>query len=164
MTARTQDDNLTRLYGLIKNIKYTMLTTVDATGELRSRPMATMEAEPDGRIWFFTPRDAPKVDELRRDHHVNLAYAEPADNKYVSVSGVARLVDDPVKVRELWSASARVFFEGPDDPRLGLLRVTPHEAEYWASGSNWFTQAVRFVVTKITGEGGAMGDNAKLKL
>ncbi len=160
----THQDNLTKLYGLIKDIKFVMLTTVDAKGQLRSRPMTTLEAEPDGDLWFFTRDDAPKVAEAEQERHVNLAYAEPADHRYVSVSGVARIVRDRAKIHQLWRPPHKAFFEGPDDPHLAILRVTPQEAEYWISGSNWLGQAIGFVKTMITGNTEDMGENEKLKL
>lgn len=157
-------DNLSKLYALIKDIKFAMLTTVDAQGHLRSRPMGTMEAEKDGHIWFFTAVDSVKVDELRREHRVNLSYAAPNDNRYVSVSGVARLVDDREKIRALWNPGAKLFFEGPDDPRLGLLRVTPSEAEYWSSNSTWIGNLIQMAVAKVTGDTSKLGENEKIKL
>ena len=160
----TNQDNLDRLYALIRDIKFAMLTTVDATGSLRSRPMTTLKAEPDGHMWFFTALDAPKVAETRRDEQVNLAYAEPADNCYVSVSGHAQLVLDRAKIHELWRPAHKAFFEGPDDPHLALLRVTPADAEYWSSPSNFVTQTISMVKNILTGEKPELGENEKLKL
>ena len=160
----TPQDNLAKLHELIKDIKFTMLTTVDPRGSLRSRPMTTLDPGSDGALWFFTRDDAAKVDETQKDHQVNLSYANPGDHQYVSVSGTARLVRDRAKIRELWKPPHKAFFEGPDDPHLALLRVTPHEAEYWTSGSNWLGQAIRMVTTMITGDTKDMGENEKLKL
>lgn len=159
-----QQDNRSKLHALIKDIKFAMLTTVDAGGELRSRPMTTLESEPGGDLWFFTRDDAPKVEETQQEQRVNLSYADPADNKYVSVSGSAQLVRDRAKIHELWKPVHKAFFEGPDDPHLALLRVTPHAAEYWSSASNWLGQAIDLVKTMITGDERNMGENKKLRL
>ncbi len=160
----TQQDNIGKLHDLIKDIKFAMLTTVDPRGSLRSRPMTTLDPGSDGALWFFTRDDAPKVEEAQQDHEVNLSYADPGDHRYVSVSGSARLVRDRAKIKELWKPAHKAFFEGPDDPHLALLRVTPHDAEYWTSGTNWIGQAFRFVTTMITGDVKNMGENEKLKL
>lgn len=162
--ASTHQDNLQKLYSLIRGIKFTMLTTVDAQGHLRSRPMTTLEAEPDGYLWFFTAIDAPKVTETRRDEQVNLGYADPADNRYVSVSGRAEVLRDRGKIRELWKPVHKAFFDGPEDPKLALLRITPEEAEYWDSPSNIVTQTISMVRNIITGEKPELGENEKLKL
>lgn len=159
------EDNRRKLRDLIKGIKFAMLTTVDAKGALRSRPMTTLEADEGGDLWFFTAADEPKVEDIRREEQVNVAYADPGDNRYVSVSGRARLVRDRAKIKELWRPIYKAFFkEGLEDPRLALLRVTAHEAEYWDSPSNFVTQTIRMVQTLLTGDESHMGDNAKLKL
>ena len=162
--ATTHQDNLKKLYALIRGIKFAMLTTVDPKGSLRSRPMTTLEAEPDGNLWFFTAIDAPKVAETRRDEQVNLGYSEPSDNRYVSVSGRAEVLRDQAKITQLWRPVHKAFFEGPDDPRLALLCITPDEAEYWDSPSNFVTQTISMVKNMITGDKPDLGDNQKLKL
>ena len=43
-----------------------MLATLDAEGTLRSRPLHTLEADPEGRLWFFISASSPKIDELQR--------------------------------------------------------------------------------------------------
>jgi len=56
----------------------------------------------DGDLWF-TYGGASKVDEIKHQH-VNVSYAEPKDQRYVSVSGTAQLVRDRQKIEELESA------------------------------------------------------------
>ena len=80
-----------KLGELIEDIKIAMLTTVEEDGSLRSRPMGTQQVEFDGDLWFFTGQSTAKVDEIQQDQHVNISYANPDDNRYVSVSGRARL-------------------------------------------------------------------------
>ena len=92
-----------KLAELIKDVKIAMLTTVDSDGSLRSRPMATQKAGFDGTLWFFTRASSPKVEEVDRHTEVNLSYAEPGSNTYVSVSGKAQLVRDAAKAKELWN-------------------------------------------------------------
>ena len=77
---------------------------------------------------------------------------------------VARLVDDRQKIHALWNSSGKLFFEGPDDPRLGLLRVTPSEAEYWSSNSTWIGNLIQMAVAKVTGDTSKLGENEKIKL
>jgi len=114
-----------KLVTMIEAIDVGMLTTEEENGDLRSRPMTTQRAE-KGVLWFFTGVNAKK------DAHVNVSYADPNNEVYVSVSGAARTFRDPAKARELWSSGAqRWFTEGPDDPRLMILKVEIKQAEYW---------------------------------
>ena len=120
-----------KLVTMIETLEVGMLTTEDKNGHLRSRPMATQKVE-DGVLWFFSPKDTPKILEVQKDSEVNVSYADPNNEVYISVSGVARAFQDPAKVRELWSSSAQRWFpNGPDDPSITILRVAIAQAEYW---------------------------------
>jgi general stress protein 26 len=120
-----------KLVAMIEALDVGMLTTEDENGHLRSRPMATQRAEA-GVLWFFTAKDSPKIEEINKDDEVNVSYADPNNQVYVSVSGLAQTFRDPAKVRELWSGGAQRWFpEGPDDPRLMILKVQITGAEYW---------------------------------
>lgn len=159
------DDDLKQLKSLIRGIKFAMMTSVGSNGKLSSRPMTTLEVE-DGRdLWFFTRSDSEVASEVAQTMNVNLAYADPGDNRYVSVSGIAQLVRDRAKVRELWNPMYTAFFpEGVDDPKLALMRVTAHDAEYWTGPTNFIGKMIRFAVAKIKGDPGPLGDNVKVHL
>ena len=117
-----------KLVTMIEALDVGMLTTEDENGGLRSRPMTTQRAE-KSILWFFTGK---KLANAEKDAQVNVSYADPNNEVYVSVSGAARTFRDAAKARELWSSGAQRWFpEGPDDPRLMILKVEIAQAEYW---------------------------------
>ncbi len=160
-----QNESIKKLHELIKDIRFAMLTTVEEDGTLRSRPMATQEFEFDGNLWFFTNANAPKVDEVKHDQHVNLSYAEPDKQKYVSVSGKAELVRDRQKIEELWNPIYKAWFpQGLDDPNLSLLKVSVDKAEYWDSPSSQVVRLFGFVKAAVTGKPiSNAGENEKIE-
>jgi general stress protein 26 len=130
-------DPAKKLRKIIKNARVAMLTTVAADGSLRSRPMATPDADFDGELWFFTRYNSLKSEEVQENQKVNVTYASPKNDRYVSVSGTAALVRDADKVRELWRGGLKEWFpEGKKDPDLALLKVTIDKAEYWDASEN----------------------------
>ena len=130
-----------------------MLTTEDADGVLRSRPMATQRVEFEGDLWFFTSASSKKVREAATHNEVNLSYVDPGSNKYVSVSGSASLVRDPAKARELWNPIYKAWFpKGLEDPILALLKVEVNKAEYWDSPSSTMVQLAGFLKAVATGQ------------
>lgn len=134
MEHKTHQENVEKLRELIKDIDFAMLTTVHADGSLRSRPMSTQEAEFDGDLWFLTSADTAKAYEIRQDSRVNVSYAQPDDQRYVSVSGTAALLNDRAKIDEFWTPAYKIFFpDGKDDPNLRLIKITVDKAEYWDS-------------------------------
>src|SRR3954470_2266389 len=93
-SSSSGNKSVQKIASLIKDIRFAMLTTVCPDGSLRSRPMATQRDEFDGVLWFFTSANEPKVREIQSDAHVNVSYADPDKNNYVSLSGRATLVRD----------------------------------------------------------------------
>lgn len=148
----------------IKGIKVAMLTTTDeTTGVLHSRPMLTEDGDGDGELWFLTRASAPKVGEAVR-HQVNISYASPDDNRYISVSGIAELVQDRKKIARMWKSAHSIWFpEGKDDSDLALLKITVTSAEYWDGPANKMIQVFQAARAWATGEA-AMGENAKIQL
>ena len=132
------DKKLEDLFEMIDDIGVCMFTTRRADGYLVSRPMQAQHREEDGRLWFVTDDDAHKLDELRSDHHVNLAFYKDGSREWISVSGDARVTRDRAKVRELYKPDWKAWFGdeggtrngGPDDPRLTLIEIEPRTVEY----------------------------------
>lgn len=158
-------DAVKKLGELIKEIEFAMLTTVEEDGSLRSRPMATQQVEFDGDLWFFTRADAPKVEEIEREHQVNASYSRPDAQRYVSLSGTARLVRDRAKIEELWNPAYKAWFpEGLDDPQLALLKVTVEKGEYWESSASAIVHLIGFAKAVVTGQEYHPGENEKIDL
>ncbi|CAN5880639.1 MAG: pyridoxamine 5'-phosphate oxidase family protein [Acidobacteria bacterium] len=159
-----RQESIKKVNDLIKDVQVAMLTTID-WGVLRSRPMQTQEAEFDGDLWFFTSTDTHKTDEIEKDRRVNVSYAAPDSNTYVSVSGTAALVNDKEKIEELWNPILKAWFpKGLDDPTLILLKVSVEQAEYWDSSSSTVVQVVGFVKALVTGERADGGDHGRVNL
>ena len=60
------------------------------------------------------------VDDLKADPVVNVVYADPASDTYVSVSGTAAMIEDAAKKQQLWNKMAEAWFPGrPDRSRPG---------------------------------------------
>ena len=159
---KTREQAIEKLRSLIKDIQTAMLTTID-DGVLRSRPMQTQQTESDGDLWFFTSSETHKTEEIEKDNRVNLAYASPNDNSYVSVSGRAELVKDRAKMEELWNPILKAWFpKGLDDPNITLLKVSVEAAEYWDSTSSTIVQVAGFIKALVTGTRADGGENEKI--
>lgn len=151
-----------KLWALIKDVRICMMTTNDG-GMLRSRPMWAQQDAFRGEVYFFTPAASHKTEELAADPRVNLSYADPKGQDYVSISGTARLSDDRGRIGELWTEGMRTWFpEGKDDPQLRLLIVTVEAAEYWDSPSSTMVHLYGYAKAVTTGKPPSPGDNQKV--
>ena len=160
----TRQESIEKLNELIKSIQTAMLTTIDG-GVLRSRPMATQEADFDGTLYFLTGADTHKDSEIEKDNRVNVSYSNPSDNTYVSVSGTAQTYHDREKIDELWNPFYKAWFpEGQTDPNIRVLKVSVEQAEYWDSSSSAIVHLVGFLKALATGEKYDGGENEKVKL
>ncbi len=118
--------------------------------------MATLKIDErnfDGKLWFFTDRHSPKVDSISYNQRVNLAYADPVKQKYISVTGRSYLVDDKALIKKLWTPIMKAWFpEGMDDPNLVLICVEVESAELWDSPPSKVVQIAGMVKAAATGE------------
>jgi general stress protein 26 len=162
-----QDQNygeLQEVAQLVEEIKFAMMTTEEEDGTLRSRPMSTMQMDAAGNLWFFTGLSSPKVEEAQQNHRqVNLSYARPDKQDYLSISGTAEIVRDKEKMRSLWTPWIKPWFPaGLDDPDLILLKVTITEAEYWIAPGSTVKRLYGLAKGMMTGNTDALGDNRKV--
>ena len=164
MTCVTSDTHgPAKVADLASDIKFAMLTTVDAGGELVSRPMAHQEVEADSDLWFFSSRDSRKVEHVRANPHVAVTLASAST--WVSINGSAEVVEDVQKALDLWSAEMEAWFpQGPEDPSVVLIKVTGDTAEYWDTPGGRVASVISFAKAKITGERYSGGENDKVDL
>lgn len=163
--VQTQSDDLQKLRDMVKDIDFCMMTTIDESGDLHSRPMsANGEIDPNGDLWFFTGLSSHKVSEVSKSPRVNVSFADPQNQHYVSITGAAELVRDRKRIEELWKPEFKMWFpEGKDDPEVALLRIKLERAEYWDSPSSTVAYALSFVSALVTGKQPAFGENKKLE-
>lgn len=117
----------------------------------------------DGSLWFFVSDDGATKDELSRNPQVDLSYAVPNKDLFVSVSGRAEVVHDRAKAEELWNVYAEAWFPGGvDDPHLALVRVDVERAQYWEDKKPKVLQFAEIAIGALTGHPPKSGDQKKL--
>lgn len=152
--TRTDQAARDKVWAMIRDIEVATMVTLDHQGHLRGRPMRAVELkEFDGTLWFFTGGASPKADEIRHDERVLLAYADPSDQNYVSISGTAEIIRDVARQKQMWTEPMRVWFpNGPEDANAALLKVAVEGAEYWDAPSSTLLHAYGYVKARVTGE------------
>ena len=131
-TSERDPEAFEKLQDLVHDIDVAMMTTVTPDGALRSRPMVTADFNDDGEIWFFTADDSGKTRDLAEEHAVNLSYADPKRQRYVSVTGSATITHDADRAKELWKSKLKIYFPGgAANAHLALLCVRIETAEFW---------------------------------
>lgn len=145
---------------LIEGIPVAMLCNVGADGALASRPMAALEMDDEGAIWFFTDLRSEKVEHLRV---VNLSFSNRSSGNYVSISGRGEIDTDRGRIERLWSPMAKPWFpEGPTSSNLALLKFVPDAADYWDAPNSAMVRAFGIVASIITGHRVGLGEQGSV--
>jgi general stress protein 26 len=165
MTKQDTADDVKKIGELIKDIDFTMMTTIDERGEVHSRPMSTQKTEFDGDVYFFAFDNTEKAEHIRQNPNVNLAYAAPDRQTYVSLKGEAEIVKDRQKMEELWQPGLIAWFpQKLDTPHITLIKVKVKTAEYWNSSSGAVAYVIALVKAAVTGKSQDMGENKTVSL
>ncbi|GAB3642464.1 pyridoxamine 5'-phosphate oxidase family protein [Spirosoma arcticum] len=159
-----KNEKMEKVRDMVEGIRIAMMTTIDEQGNLVSRPMAALQFDEEGNVWFFTNRSSPKVDQIEHvEQRVNVSFVSVSDADYVSISGTANEVDDRAKIDELWNPQAKAWFpKGKDDPDLTLLKVHTQMAEYWNSSDSTMVRLFQQASAAIVGTTPKMGENEKV--
>lgn len=171
-SAKSTDDNVSpakkieELYSLVDGIDVAMMTSRNFDGTLVSRPMATQAKRPRVDFWFVTSTETHKLDEIKAQPEVNLAYYNNKSREWVSVSGTARIVTNRDLIRTLYKSDWMAWFGdeggdrngGPNDPRLALIEVEAHEATYLKSNQPRAVRLFKVAKALITGSAPKIGD------
>jgi general stress protein 26 len=159
---RTAHDEHERLSDLVTAANTALLTTRAADGTLHSRPLAVLQDDFDGRIWFLVEEPSEKTREVEGDAHVNVSFA--SKKGYLSVAGTARITRDEALIDELWGPSAQAWFEGGrEDPAIAVIEVSADSAEYWAMTEPGIFALVKATKAMITGGQPDIGENRTIE-
>jgi general stress protein 26 len=150
-----------RVWDIIEKAGVGMLTTHSSRG-LRARPV---EARPDrrqGLIWFVTDVHGTKDDEIEADADIGLIFIDKSDNAYLSLTCRAKVLCDPDKAAKIWKKTDDMWWQGPRDPNVRVLRVEPVTAELWDGPASSLIAGYEFAKARITGEKPNLGENRKV--
>jgi len=136
----------------------TLITVEDDTAI--ARPMSPRTDKENGTICFLTSEDSRKVRHAGTESARATVFCAHG-NGYVSFVGPLSISNDRVKIRELWSAFDKAWWDSADDPSIRLVTVRPTEAELW-DGPNKVAAAVLMLTAAVTGSKPKMGDHATL--
>jgi len=150
-----------RVWEIIETVGIAMLTT-SFPGGLRARPV---EARPDrdvGLIWFVTDLRSGKEHEIEAEHDVGLVFIDAKAKAYLSITARAEVRQDHAKAAEIWKRTDNMWWSGPDDPNVRVLRVQPLTAELWDGPASAAVAAFEFAKARITGAKPNLGENRKV--
>lgn len=142
-----------KLKELIADTGTCMLITSGKSGKHTTRPMAVVETDEEGSLWFFANKQSSKIVDIELDHHVQVVFAHPAKNIFIDVHGRASVVTDKAYITDKWSPLVKAWFpSGADDPDLCLIKIKADEAYYWDTENSKVGGMIKIAVAAVTGK------------
>ena len=149
---------------LVEEIRICMFITNNREDD-HTRPMATIDVEEDGTLWFYTAQKSLKVAEVEAEHTVHLVYSHPGKESYLDVWGTATIERDRNLIKEKWSTLVKAWFpEGTEDPNLCLMKERPTESYYWEAETGKMVHMLKTAASIVTGETLAEGVQGSLNM
>ncbi|KAL8927795.1 MAG: hypothetical protein Q9208_002211 [Pyrenodesmia sp. 3 TL-2023] len=150
------------LVSFIESCKFGMMTTrIESSGLLVSRCMAVAAKEGGGLdLLFHTNTESGKTDDLKSDPKINMAFLD-GEGQWASISGTADIVTDRDTVRKYYSPQLKAWLGdlgdgkhdgGPEDPRVGVIKITAQTATYAVSSTNFISRQYQVAKGTVTGQ------------
>jgi general stress protein 26 len=157
----SDDPHLDRVWQVIERVGVCMLTTL-SNGGFRARPVEPRPDRAAGLIWVVTDLRSGKEHEIEVDHDVGLTFVDAKEKAYLSITARATVLPDHAKAAEVWRFTDNLWWKGPNDPNVCVLRITPLTAELWDGPASTAVAAFEFVKARLTGGKPNLGENRKV--
>nr|OQO30599.1 hypothetical protein B0A51_03539 [Rachicladosporium sp. CCFEE 5018] len=111
-------------------------------------------------LLFHTNTESGKTDDLDAHSEVNVGFINNS-GEWASISGTANIETDREKVRKYYSPSLKAWLGdlgdgkhdgGPEDPRIGIIKIKSNTIQYSASGATMVGQAIEVAKGMVTGQ------------
>ncbi|MFH7766229.1 pyridoxamine 5'-phosphate oxidase family protein [Acinetobacter sp. BSP-28] len=152
----TDNQNREKLWKLIKEVRFSMISHTTDTQEIHSQPMTLLNSEhmnESHNLYFILKDSNDLVNAVNSGrNHIGLSFAKPSDSIYVSISAHAHISTDPTLIDQLWNPWAENWFAGKEDPSVRVLVAEAVSAEYWNITDNKVTQLFKVIKGSLSGK------------
>jgi general stress protein 26 len=156
-TSEIDDQPARRIDEVLDGVRVAMLTTETDDG-LEARPL-TIVAQDEDTVWFLVSRSAHWVNAATLSGQDSLlAFEDARHASYVCLVGHLRLDDEPRRVRDLWTAPARAYFDGPEDPDVVALAFDVTGGRWWDGPESRIGQSLALARAIVTHDASKVGE------
>lgn len=82
----------------------------------------------DFTLYTITSKETHKIEEIEKNPHTHILLGfegEGFGDDYVEYEGVVQTTEDKSLIDKLWSDKMSSWFNGPDDERILILKISP---------------------------------------
>jgi general stress protein 26 len=111
-------------------------------------------------LLFHTNTESGKTSDLADDPSINISFLN-STGEWASISGSSKILTDREAVRKYYSPQLKTWVGdlgdgkhdgGPEDPRIGIIKVEAKTITYAAARGNPVSRGVEMVKGAVTGE------------
>jgi general stress protein 26 len=157
-TEKTQAELRKRAWELAESIRLCMLTSWDGKSQ-QARPMDAVVDQAGGALYFLTDVEGGKVEQLKNFPEIVVSFS--GTTKFVTMNGKAKVSNNRAKIKEIWTATSKAWWDSANDPAIRLITFTPRQAELW-DGPNLLVSTALMLAAAVTGAKPKIGDHAKI--
>lgn len=81
-------------------------------------------------LYTVTNKETEKIDELSKNPytHILIGYdGKGFGDEYLAIEGKVEISSDEAMREKVWNKMMSFWFDGPDDPKMVVLKITPTE-------------------------------------
>jgi len=149
-----------RVWDMIADTPMVLLVTKEGE-RLDARPMSAIVREQEGHIYILANKGEDTDRQVQADPEVIVSFQKGAS--YAVVHGRAEASGDRAKIADIWNAFDKAWWDGPEDPRIRLITITPGKAEYWESPGKLVAYA-DMLISAATGKRPNTGEHGSVRL
>lgn len=124
------------------------LITIDSLGFPKARAMDPFPQEENFTVWLGTNPKSSKVQEILQNNRVTLYYFNKENPGYVSIQGVADLVDDAEIKQKFWKEEWENFYKNRTDDYI-LIKVSPTKIHVISEKHNILGDSITWAAPKL---------------
>lgn len=113
---------------IIENAKNCSLITVDSMGIADARAMDPFLPDENFVIWMGTNSRSAKVSQIKINPNVTLYYFDRENVGYVTLQGVAEIVNSEAEKQQFWKKEWENFYKNRTTD-YSLIKFTPRKAK-----------------------------------
>jgi general stress protein 26 len=109
---------------------------------------------------FHTNTESGKTDDITSDPHINIAFLN-SSGEWASISGTSSIITDRSVIKKYYSSSLKAWLGdlgdgkhdgGPEDPRIGIIKVETKTATYALVRKSAISRGVEIAQGLVTGK------------
>jgi general stress protein 26 len=150
-----------RAWDIMEKVGVCMLTTRNSSGDFHARPVEARLAREESCIYVVTDLRSAKEHEIERDPHFGLTFVDQQSNAYLALAANATVIADPATVKKYWRVTDNMWWKGPGDPDVCVLRAELTRGALWDGPASKAVELFEFIKGKVTGQKPNLGENRK---